>query len=800
MSKRACTRVRISNASVLTEKLELRRLLSAGQFDSGFGDSGTAFAELVPGGSCNAGAVAGDGKILLVGGSSVSGGPSRDAVVRLNVDGTPDLSFGTRGVFTGLVEHGELEAITAVAVQRNGGIIVAGHAVAPNGDSVQFVGRIRSNGELETTFGSGGVAIIPKMDSPTSLAILPSGAILVGGEALEVTASGLQVQFAVVRLRSDGNLDAGFGSGGVTITNTGRPVQSLAIEGNGQFVAAGGGVVVRYNANGSLDNSFGGKGVANTGLAATGLALRSDGRILLGLDGGEVAQLMKDGTLDSSFGNGGIANFTKAPANTVLLSASVIAEPDGRVVAVCDAGATGDSGADDTVIARFTSNGKIDNTFGIGGSAATPYQGGIAGVALAAEIDSQGRIIVPFGGFIVRRFAPGGSLDPTFGYFGQEMNPFGISGAINAVTVEPDGKILVAGSEASPAPGLPTDAAVARYNADGSLDTTFGTRGLELVQIGSNAAFTSIKTARNSDIILGGYGQSGSTDAFAVVRLYYNGYRNHSFGSGGIELTSFGSANGQRCTSIALQANGDIIAGGSTFDAGGNPQQMAVARYLPSGALDPSFGVAGQATFKPGGEASRANSMVLQRDGRIVLAGSIGTQFGLIRLRNNGTLDSTFGSGGATITKFADSFGPMTSFIETAAQDASGNIVAVGEIDFSDSPTALARYLPSGKPDPGFGSGGNFEIGSLLPAPALTLQSDGKIVLGGNDGGSTAVARFTSGGKIDAAFGASGTALLSPLVTSPSEPDFPTVTALAIQPDGKILVAAGSDLFGLLGK
>jgi uncharacterized delta-60 repeat protein len=138
---------------------------------------------------------------------------------------------------------------------------------------------------------------------------------------------------------------------------------------------------------------------------------------------------------------------------------------------------------------------------------------------------------------------------------------------------------------------------------------------------------------------------------FAVVRLQYNGYRNRSFGADGVELTGFGNSSGQRCNAVALQANGDVLAAGSTLDVHGNVQMMAVARYLPSGALNPSFGIAGQATFKPGGQTSGANSLILQPDGRIVLAGSIGLNLGLVRLHHNGTLDAAFGSGGSVNTQ-----------------------------------------------------------------------------------------------------------------------------------------------------
>src|SRR5262249_924971 len=110
----------------------------------------------------------------------------------------------------------------------------------------------------------------------------------------------------------------------------------------------------------------------------------------------------------------------------------------------------------------------------------------------------------------------------------------------------------------------------------------------------------------------------------------------------------------------------------------------------------------------------------------------------------------------------------------------------------------IAHYQPNGKIDTGFGNGGSAQADVV--AYSIALQSDGKILVGGDVGSSTAVYRLTSDGGADLSFGSNGIAQLAPDVTAPGEPGFPDVTALAIQPDGKILAAAGSDLFRLLSK
>jgi uncharacterized delta-60 repeat protein len=231
---------------------------------------------------------------------------------------------------------------------------------------------------------------------------------------------------------------------------------------------------------------------------------------------------------------------------------------------------------------------------------------------------------------------------------------------------------------------------------------------------------------------------------------------------------------------------------------------MAIARYLPSGALDRSFGIGGLDLLSPKNQTATGNAAALLSNGRLVVGGSIGNSAGVVRLLSNGKFDSSFGSGGVAITPIAGN----STVANALAVDTAGRIVVAG----SSTPTGgytsyfLARYLFNGKVDAAFGTSG-----IVTPPPrtiddefhSIAIQPDGRIVAGGFSlnylGGPFAplatVARFNSSGTFDATFGYNGI----DVVAYYDIRDSPTSLAVLVQPDGKIL-AGDTDIYRLLGK
>ena len=254
-----------------------------GTLDSSFGSGGKVITPLGKGNDLsNALALQTDGKIIVVGKYRLASGNDAGAVVRYNVDGTLDTSFGTDGIAVGAL------FIRAVAIQPNGKIVVAGDI-----DTVKYavVQRFNGDGTQDNSFGSGSTTIISSgfglTDQAFSVAIQANGKIVVAGNVQ----TGGAPDFTFVRLNADGSFDSTFGTSGMVSFSVGvnDTPYSVAVQANGKIVAAGASdsdiAVVRLNANGSLDSSFDGDGIVKTHIIGFGsagafdLALQPNGKI-----------------------------------------------------------------------------------------------------------------------------------------------------------------------------------------------------------------------------------------------------------------------------------------------------------------------------------------------------------------------------------------------------------------------------------------------------------------------------------------------------------------------------------------
>jgi uncharacterized delta-60 repeat protein len=330
--------------------------------------------------------------------------------------------------------------------------------------------------------------------------------------------------------------------------------------------------------------------------------------------------------------------------------------------------------------------------------------------------------------------------------------------------------------------------------AEGSLDTTFGTGGIVTTDIGSSDVARSVVLQSDGKIVVAGYATDpGGSDDFAVVRYNPDGSPDGSFGTGGIVTTGI-SGGDARANSVVLQSDGKIVVAGTN----GN-DDFAVARYTTAGSLDTTFGTGGIVTTDIDDE-DEANSVVLQSDGKIVVAGEADGDFAVVRYTTAGVLDTTFGGGDGKVTTNIAGAASANSVV----LQSDGKIVVAGYAD--DNDFAVVRYTTAGVLDPDFGGDGTFgapgivttDIGTDIDrAYSVVLQSDGKIVVAGYARmGLTddiAVARYTTAGSLDTTFGTGG------IVTTPIGTSTDRAYSVVLQSDGKIVVA-GSARFGSTNK
>ncbi|MFD3537793.1 calcium-binding protein [Streptomyces sp. NPDC058664] len=395
--------------------------------------------------------------------------------------------------------------------------------------------------------------------------------------------------------------------------------------------------------------------------------------------------------------------------------------------------------------------GDLDPTFGPDGRVTTPITGYAEGHDIARQADGKLVVVgVSEAGFALARYDTSGALDPGFGGDGTVTSDFGGGGGTaNAVAIQPsDGKIVVAGTTAvfDEEGGGCCFFSVARYNTDGSLDTTFGDGGLVRVdEFGGSADGADVAVQPDGRIVAVGKPGGGG---FALVRLGTDGSLDPSLGGDGAVVAGFTSASPQDgggiARGMALQPDGRIVAvgyvGNTAFDIG-------VARYNTDGTLDTTFSGDGMVTADFGG-TEFGNAVAVQPDGRIVAAGSGGAGFAALRYNADGSPDAGFGTGGRTSVNAPGDGGVAYAM----ALQQNGKIVLAGRADDPNSSEAndfgLTRLHTNGTVDTGFGGDGFVVTGfnDFDEARGVLVQPDGKIVAAGYGAGfAFALARYQGG-------------------------------------------------------
>jgi len=725
-------------------------------------------------------AVQPDGKIIVGGTFSTLGGggtgtTTRKHIGRLNPDGTLDLSF----------DPGANDIVDALAIQADGKIVVGGFFTTlgggGSGTSVRnHIARVNPDGTLDTSFDPGANAEI------TCLAIQADGKILVGGSftTLGGGGTGTFVRNRIARLNPDGTLDMTFNPG------ANDRISAIALQPDGKilvggnFTTCGGGgigtvprsCIARLNPDGTIDAGFdpgaSGRGTEPEDSTIFSIVVQADGKIVVGgeltlLGGGgtghfprsQIGRLNSDGTIDAGFDPG---------ANNDVKGLAV--QPDGKILVVGDflkIGGGGTGVISRHLIARLNIDGSVDS-FDPGAN-----DPAVSCVALQAD----GKVLVggPFttlggGGsgiytrnFIGRLYADG-TLDNNF-------DP-GANSSVRAVALQSDGKILLGGDFTTlGGGGIGTTARsrLGRLDPDGTLETSFNP--------GANSTVQALAVQTDGKIVAGGsftsLGNGGTTARNRLGRLNADGTLDTGFAPG---------AN-RPVLALELQADGKILVGGS-FSAlngtgTGNFPRYRIGRLNPDGTVDTGF--------DPG--ANRPiRALAMQANGKILVAGDFTTLGGggtgttmrskIGRLNADGTLDTSFNPG-------------ANQSVRALAVQANGKILVAGDFTTlrSGSVTMVRNHLgrlnSDGTLDTSFDPGANGLV------EELAVQADGRILvagdfttLGGGGTGTTVrnrIGRLNADGTLDTSFDPGANL---------------AVLALAIETDGKILVGGNFTTLG----
>lgn len=370
---------------------------------------------------------------------------------------------------------------------------------------------------------------------------------------------------------------------------------------------------------------------------------------------------------------------------------------------------------------------QFDQGFGTRGFVTTNLTGGEDDLtSMALQPDGKivaagfcGAGVTPIG-FCLVRYHTNGSMDT------WTFTPSGSIDKANAIAIQADGKIVLAGVGS-----FDEDLTVIRYNANLSPDATFNGNGRVVVQLSGSQVINDLAIQPDGKILVAGWTSETPSRNFLLARFNANGSPDTSFDTDGMLTTLIGTA--AQATGIALQSDGKIVAVG--FANVGGADHFAVARYNVDGSLDNTFDADGSVITIIGG-LDQAFDLVIQADGKIVVGGytavtnPTNSTFALVRYNGNGSLDTTFDGDGKLVLTFG------RECRELAIQ-ADGKLVAVGPYQFfNPGQTAVVRINPNGTLDGSFHGDGRLRLsipGTIQNANAVLIQPDGKIVIGGTN-------------------------------------------------------------------
>ena len=621
-----------------------------------------------------------DGKIV-VGGSCVLGTPRRTefCAARLLSSGSLDTEFGNNGIVTTSI--GVADALARqVRLQADGRIVLAGECWGSQSARLFCAARYQSNGALDTSFDSDGKVLVQvdqSSDSASAVAIQTNGKIVLAGVCINAAS---QSRYCVARLNADGQIDPGFGIGGKRViahpaaTGFGHGAENVHINADGTVLLTGycrpaaiqTACAFRLTAAGSLDDEYGDQGVATIvrGVWFGDSVIASDGKLVLA---GSctissqwqfcLARFNADGSTDTSLNGGGSGIARTRIGTAQSYGWASVEQPDRKIVMAGFCQDTGDSVQ--FCLARYLPNGTPDTSFGAAGTIRADITPGDDS-AMAVAIQRDGKIVATgtcgpaaSSDFCAARFHPNGAIDTSFG-IGGKMSTSMADGAdaVRAMTIQPNGSILMAGFCQSLSSGTGYDFCMARLLPNGQLDTTFNSTGKVITNIASGFDYANAMLLQPDGkiVLLGGcYVVSFNYD-FCMARYNSNGSLDQNFGGAGRVSYAIGALD-DTAVSAALQPDGKIVAAGFCFNGANN--DFCLARFQANAELDTQFGFSGRAYLAVGPGSDIIHGVAIQKDGKIVVGGECesGTNvdFCVARLNPDGTLDLTFASTGRTL-------------------------------------------------------------------------------------------------------------------------------------------------------
>ncbi|MEK8179097.1 T9SS type A sorting domain-containing protein [Flavobacterium buctense] len=514
-----------------------------------------------------------DGKIIAVGNFGNYNGYTRNKIIRLNTDGSIDLTFSI-GVGFGSGTP------SSVLVQPDGKIVTAGNFSTYKNVTQKGIIRLLDNGDKDTTLNSG-EGFLTSGSGIMTLAMDHLGNFIVGGQFQKYNNT---TKYNCVRLSPNGVLDNSF-----TVEKA-FPVYSILVQNDQKIIVGGDNYISRVNNNSTVDYTFDyGTGFNNTYMyySEGDSVIQPDGKIIVGgyyslyglrFENGLI-RLNPDGTKDNTFN---VSYLDRCYTRKMLL------QPDGKIIAKGDYhyANAGSSGYFNFI--RFNPDGSHDTSFNIDS---------FSNYDVDFTLQSDGKIIVCGGGFMVKRLNSNGTLDSTFN------TGSGFNYNVNAVAVQNDGKIIVVG-DFSLFNGE-QHLRIVRLLPNGSLDTSFNAGE------GFNSTPSTICLQPDGKILVGGYfGSYNVISAWGITRINTDGSHDATFNSG---------FNINNVKSIVVQPDGKIIAGGHISYFMGSPLKNLV-RFNADGSVDETFDIG------TGFDLADSNSFVtqlnLQLDGKILISGN----------------------------------------------------------------------------------------------------------------------------------------------------------------------------------
>ena len=797
------------------------RLNQDGSLDTGFGDDGSVVVSIGPNSDLPTDILLmPDGRIVVAAIDMINNGMGFGAV-RLLPDGSLDPSFNDGGTLQFSPRPGQAASVSHATLQQDGKLLMVGLAQG-SGTGLDFaIARVGVDGRPDAGFGNGGSVVLPVgpgTDNARAVVALEDGKILVAGTT---RSSNNDVDSALVRLNADGSLDASFGIGGVAIARltAGHDLFSqMAVQEDGKIVVFGsmnGGLttstgaelmVARYHADGRLDTAFGSNGIVHIPTHGIGTGVDPgameivDGQIVVfgntlddpgtGNVSTVLARIDADGRLDASFNANPVSSVggsvtvdgvtpTVLDADAAVYDADMAArgQYDGASLTLARQG--GASSSD-----RFSALGEVSFANGVllvdGIAIGSVTQAGGTLTLVFDEAATQGLVNRAMHGIAYANASatPPASVPIAWTFSDGEAQASAVTEVRIVVEQEPEPEPEPVNTAPSFA-GVPTGVAVdnvgssywqlagsvaasgkllsvrglvddednfsvllVRHNADGSIDTGFGDGNGRLVLDTGGINLNPAPLALPDGKIMLAVSTPGDPFDFRIMRLNADGSPDASFGDGGSVVVDVDPGS-DLPTEMLLQPDGKVIVagpGGVNFGGG----IMVATRLNEDGTLDTSFGDGGKLVYFPPGAGMSSSHMTLQADGKLLVAGfisSVGASPDVLLLRfdSDGALDTGFADEGMLV----HSFGVGTDNARAVHVLPDGKILVAGSMrsPANDVDGFLMRLNADGTLDTGFGTGGTVKA-HLTDGHDLfahmVVQSDGKIVVLGTIGASEA--------------------------------------------------------------